>query len=159
MGNLRRKKSTAYDKAVGKAVAGGMDRGIAAVRQRLETESPEMLIAIDAIESSNSIEDLDLALQVLCDFYEPLFEQIIDLGYSKRVQYLLLYDGSSSGQASKKAHELVRANTGLHLKPGEFADRRNEIADRDTPGYSFPEKPMPPRVQCRNIIVAIQSYS
>ncbi len=115
-----------------------MDRGTAAVRQRLETESPEMLIAIDAIESSNSIEDLDLALQVLCDFYEPLFEQIIDLGYSKRVQYLLLYDGVRSGQASKKAHELVRANTGLHLKPGEFADRRNEIADRDTPGYSFP---------------------
>jgi hypothetical protein len=145
--------------AVVKAAADGLDQGKLLVRQRLATERPEMLTAIDAIESSNSLEDLDAALQRLCDAYEPLFEEIVSFERSKRLAYLLSYGGVWYDPAMKKGGELVRARTGRNLKPGELGDRTIEIAKRDTPGYSPFENPMPPRIKCRNMMLAIQSYS
>lgn len=145
--------------AIGKAVADGVDQGKLVVRQRLQTESPEMLIALDAIESSNSLEDFDAALQRLCDAYEPLFEQIVSLDRSKRLTYLMSYGSVWYDPAMKKGNELVHARTGRNLKPGELGDRMSEISKRDTSGYSIIDNPMPPRVESHNIILAIQSYS
>lgn len=143
-----------------KALARKQERDGSLARQSLQTDNPEILMAVDAIESSTSLADLDMALKRLCDAYEPLFERLISVEPSDdRFVTLIAYQGIWSNPAYKKGHELVVARTGRTPTYWEFIDRQFEIENRETPGYDLFDNPIPPRLHCRNVIRAIESYS